>query len=285
MKIIDTESAESIVNSLCDVFNISMVELQNLYITDKPFEFLTNDFEDISLSSFYALLESVENRDDLKKYTDDLYITSFHLSKRTKPIEVNEKLLNLHSALLNETDLKHFFEKNDITFLKEGSKLKCLYKGQVLDWKKFHRTKHENVARLIESRLEGNKFFNSDNCINGFLFSHNIVNQHNVEHLSVSPEIVQNILKILGLEEVIQQFDTEYRYIIKYRVKFNDFIFDSMANITIEEKMEKLLKMLLQYLANSLTNQETTLWNPMVRATDDLDVEPSDVCKFELVSM
>ncbi len=283
--VIDTESAETIVRSLCNIFKISETDLKILYMTDEHFEFLKSNHEDISLDGFYQLVKSADKLEDLKSYIEDLYVTSFHLSKRINPIEGNEKLYNLHSALLSETEIKCFFENHDIIFEKQGTKLKCIFKGQQVDWENFYNTEHRNVARLVANRLEGNLFYNSDNCINGFLFNHNIVNQSNVVHLSKSPEIVQNILEVLGLKEAIQEYNTNCLYIIKYRVKFIDFIFDTNSKLSNEEKFENLLKRLLQFLAYSLTNSETMISNPIVRTTDDLDVEPSDVCKFELVSI
>lgn len=281
MNVIDTESAESIVRSLCNIFKISEIDLKLLYMTDEHFEYLKSNYEDISLDGFYHLVKSVDNLENLKSYIEDLYVTSFHLSKRINPIEGIEKLYNLHSALMSETDIKCFFERHDVIFEKQGTKLKCIFKGQQVEWENYYSI--ENASRMVMNRLEGNSFYDSDNCINGFLFNHDIVNQSNVKHLSKSPEIVQYILKVLDLEKAIQEYNTNFLYIIKYRVKFIDFIFDNNSKLSDEEKFENLLKRLLQYLAYSLTNSETMISNPIVRITDDLDVEPTDICKFELV--
>lgn len=276
---VDTENLDSIIDSIGDLFGINRDEI-HYYIISNHIKHSSGNYEDIDILDFYDFIK--ENKKDKNhSIQPNFYVTSFHLAKRLSPINSKDPLYNLHNSLINETEMRKFFESMGITFYKEGKKLFCLYQNRKVNWLEI---RDDATTRLIISRLEGSNITEVDKCVNGILFGDDIVKETNISHLTIAPEIVQNILHVLNKDDFIKQFQTKYLYKIKFRLKFSNFIFEGIPVESNKEKFDTLIKILLHYSSFALTGNQSYSSNILVRNNDEYDIESSDILTIKLLN-
>jgi hypothetical protein len=114
-----------------------------------------------------------------------------------------------------------------ITFIKDENKIFVYYKGKRINWSDFFDGYESGTARMLKNRFEGYNFGGTDKCVNGFLFNGEIYKNLNVEHITKIPEILENMLRLLGRMDVVNKWSTKSTtYIITFKSNINDIIFD-----------------------------------------------------------
>ncbi len=72
-----------------------------------------------------------------------------------------------------------------------------------VNWKDYD----SSTSQIIINRLEGNSVWSTrDNSINGFLFHGKIYENKNVRHILRIPEILYNMLTVLGKQKAITEY-------------------------------------------------------------------------------
>lgn len=267
--VINTERNEGINSSLGKLFGVKKSDI-DFYILDNFKEITSKEYYELNLLNFYEFIKESKGKVTIEK---NFYITAFHLTKRINPFN-GEKIFNLYNALINDTEIRSFFEENDITFKENSNKMQCFYKGNLVDWLAIEDS---SVTRMIISRLEGGNVRPADKCVNGMLFEYKMEEDSDIKILAIAPEIVQHILEVLDLENEIKKYELKYLYKIKFKLKFEDLIFDYYSNENEEEKFDRLLKLLLYNSCLMMTNNQEKIKNIMIRTFDNKDIEKEDV--------
>lgn len=265
MNYIDTNNQETILESICNFLDIPKRDLEYYIMVENRLDFYRY-YEEIDLSfinSYFGVSVS-EYREK------EVAISIFHLTRR---IFENEypRIYNLHRALIDETEIKEFFKRYDIEFLMEDQKISAFRNGKKIEGLSLINSDNEPTIRLIINRLEGNRFNGPDKCINGMLYKQNIVNEGDIKHLITAPEIVQNIMEVLEMEDSIKDFQYGPLYVVKSFVNINDFVFDQNDRLTKDEKLKMLLKMLLSYIGFSMYGDYNLIENPIIRVRDEIE--------------
>ncbi|MDF2039359.1 hypothetical protein P2R12_20715 [Cytobacillus oceanisediminis] len=239
--------------------------------------------KDIDLNEFFTFLSKL-TKDNIEPKFDITHVTISHLSPRLSLESiVNEPLYNLSNVLTNDTELSRFLKKAGLVFSNNNKIVQVTHNDMKIDWKKYESP----TALMIINRLEGNKVSTtSDNCINGFLFNGKIFENGNVAHIFRCPEILENILRVLGRLDLISNFNSKSKpYIICFKAPISDIIFDGNGNHKLNNKEKQFL--ILRYCLYYLSLQKSYDWsgnnNPIIRLKDNLDVDISNlVAVFEV---
>ncbi|MFI8715174.1 hypothetical protein [Brevibacillus brevis] len=282
--ILHTSNQEELYCSLENLFNVRK-EFIHLYILKHMSELKdqTAPFKDINLSYFLMFLSLKANR--VVDFPDFDGITISHLTTRTSAQNIiEEPLYNLFETLTKKTELKLRLESIGLTFFEEDGKLKTVFHEKTVDWRTYLSGDEYPTAQMIINRLEGNRFGPPDKCVNGFLFGGNIYENGNVRHIQYLPEIVENILRILGKHQLIRDLCRELSpYIIKFAVPIDDIIFDGYKKLTLKQTQFRIIRHCLHYLSNQHYRSWGQYDNPIIRVVDERSVPADQIVSVEKV--
>jgi hypothetical protein len=235
-------SRSDLLESLSDILRCS-----NEQIEDSISKLELERPEDILLQSFFKSLGLDTNNKKLlfKNVAFDKLIMS-HLSSRLSEPK-DQRFLNLHQVLTEETDLCNLFLKYGVRFEIRKKRIITYYKDVEVNWDDY--SSYE-VARVKKRLLLFDKF--KDKCINGFLFNDQIWKDHRVTHLYDRPEILGDISNILGIQGIVDEWrERAGLYCVGVVVKINDIYFDGIDYFSLKSKVFYTYKQSMFYLKMS----------------------------------
>lgn len=211
MKYIDARTQDSLKLGVMKFLNLSAGEMTQIFIsiyedTEKePWEWVRDFLSD------YIVDETLD------------YIQMFHLSRRLNGTDLKANN-NLKQLLLEESPLSNFFKKYEITFGQNEGHMDLYYKKKLQPLDNEFRYKNGNIYYL-KSRLGYNKV--QDYCVNGFAFRSYLENNSYFSSLSMCPELVDNIERLLGIHGMsIDYYNNSKYYCLEYLIPMSDVIFD-----------------------------------------------------------
>lgn len=283
-KTLNCTSSTTLYKSLSDIFGTDKETIERYVIENFRGEKNLWGKGEVNLKKFFKYLDHCGIKDSKSKIfnIDDIVIA--HVSSRISIHENGYKeLKNLYDLLSSTNSLTSFFKKYEIEFFESGDKIEIFYKGARLIIESFFKNHGDGAARRIKMRLQGNSVYNSDYCINGFLFGGEIYENGNIRHLMVAPEIVQDIAKILSIPHMeIEWREKAERIIIGFKVGIKDIIFDENVRQNNKQKKSRLMREILIYLAaNHKGNWEQTE-NIIIRLKEKKSIPNED---FEYVKV
>lgn len=273
---IDTTNKETVLESLSKTINIRH-EYIDYYIVKNAFKIIRGTVKEIDINGFFKFLSQVSKAKVEPKF-DITHVTVSQLSPRLSLQSITqEPLYNLSNALTNDTELSRFLKNAGLVFTNDKNIVKVTHNDMKVDWKKYDCP----TAQMIINRLEGNRVWTaSDNCINGFLFNGKIYENLNVSHIFRNPEILENILRVLGKLNVISEYNQKSKpYIINFKVPISDIVFDENGNHKLNNKQKNflILRYCLYYLSFKKINDWSENNNPIIRLKDNLNVDSSNI--------
>ncbi|BAU29718.1 hypothetical protein DFP93_10695 [Aneurinibacillus soli] len=277
--IIDTSNQNSIYDSLEQLLKVKKEFIQ--YYILRNLNKLKEKYPpqtEISIPHFLSFLSEITHL-DMTTIPNFDFITLFHLTTRTsKQIIEKEPLYNLFDALTENNELKYRLEKIGLTFYKEKDRLITFFKGNLIDWRSFLNGSESPTAQMIINRLEGNRFSPPDKCVNGFLFNGDIFENGDVRHIRYLPEIVDNMLRVLGEQQAIRNLCKEVTpFIITFKANVGEIIFDGSKKLNIKQTQYRIIRHCLYYLCNQYCRSWSEHDNPIVRMIDEQSVSEDRV--------
>ncbi|OHR72176.1 hypothetical protein HMPREF3291_22515 [Bacillus sp. HMSC76G11] len=241
------------------------------------FKIVRGEVKEIDINEFFKFLSNLA-KEKIEPKFDITHVTVSHLSPRLSLQSITqEPLYNLSNALTKNTELSRFLKKAGLVFTIEKNIVKVTHNDKRIDWKEYDCP----TAQMIINRLEGNRVWTtSDNCINGFLFNGKIYENGNVGHIFRNPEIMENILRVLGKLNVISEYSQKSKpYLINFKVPISDIVFDENGNHRLNNKQKNflLLRYCLYYLSLNKFNDWSENNNPIIRLRDNLNVDSSNI--------
>lgn len=274
--LLDTTSKNTVIKSLSKILNVRQ-EYIDYYIIRNMFKIKKGTVKDIDLNEFFKFISKLA-KESIEPKFDLTYVTISHLSPRLSLQSIiQEPLYNLSNVLTNDTELSKYLRKVGLVFTNENKIIKVTHNDKKVDWTKYDCP----TAQMIINRLEGNRVWTiSDNCINGFLFNGKIYKNGNVGHIFRNPEIMENILRVLGKLDAISKFSKKSKpYIICFKVPVSDIVFDENGNHRLNNKQKNFL--ILRYCLYYLSLQKSYDWsennNPIIRLKDNLNVDINNI--------
>lgn len=261
MKYIDTKTQQSIKQGIMEFLGLSSGEMIQMFMsiyedTEKePWEWV-RDF-----LSYCIVDEKLE------------YIQMFHLTRRLNDTDIKLNN-NLQQLLIEESPLSDFFRKHKVTFKSSGGHIDMYYKGKLQPLDDEFRYDRGNIYYL-RSRLGYNK--NQDYCVNGFAFRSYLEKNHYYSSLSSCPELVGNIERLLGIQEMsTDYYNNSKYYCIEYLIPMSDVIFDMVyPPETVEEKTAEFLQQAILRLYDEWRRSSFVCDdNLILRLSDDACIKP-----------
>jgi hypothetical protein len=282
IKIINTLNVDTVYSSLANITGV-LEENIRYYIIRNHFKIIKTDVEEIDIDDFINFLYKNNPSKSINLLFDELTIS--HLTSRIEKKDLTqEPLYNLFNALINQTEINAFLQDEGIRCIKHENKIFVYYKGKRINWSDFFNGYESGTARMLKNRLEGYSFGGTDKCVNGFLFNGEIYKNPNVDHLKKIPEILENMLRLLGRMDIIDKWCAKSTsYIITFKSNINDIIFDGYEDLTNEQKCLRVIKYCLFFLSKKLINDWAEYHNPIIRLKDELDVEPNQIINVRKV--
>lgn len=258
-------------------------EVIEYYIIRHVLHLKDKHHKDIDVSHFLNFLSEKTKQIVLMPDFDSVAIS--HLTTRVDVRNLEEEpIYNLFDALTNNTELKHHLEQQGLTFFREGSKLRTLFRGNPVDWKSFSDGIESPTAQMIINRFEGNRFSPADKCVNGFLFGGKIYENGNVRHLIYLPEIVENMLRVLGEKKAISELNKIFKpYIISFAAPIEKIIFDGSKKLTAKQTRFRIIRHCLSYLSNQYCGSWSQHQNPIIRLIDDYSIQADRIVSVQKV--
>ncbi|KIL38690.1 hypothetical protein SD70_24905 [Gordoniibacillus kamchatkensis] len=195
-----------------------------------------------------------------------------------------EPVYNLFDALTENTEMKYHLERVGLTFFKAGGKLRTLFRGNLVDWKSFLNGSEYPTAQMIINRFEGNRFSSADKCVNGFLFGGKIYENGNVRHILYLPEIVENMLRVLGEQKAINELTKVFKpYMISFAAPIGKIIFDGSKKLTVKQTRFRIIRYCLHYLSKQYCRSWSEHDNPIIRLIDDYSVQADQIISVQKI--
>jgi len=195
-----TSSSDDLLESLSEILSCGVNQILEgvSKLTIKP-----NDSpDDVDLIAFFKCIGlSINNKEQLFQQIAFNSIILSHLSSRIS-IPKQLPLLNLRDALTRTSDISTLFLKYGVRFeVTNRHKILTFFHDSEVNWDNYSSFR---IYR-IKNRLLGNKKY-QDNCINGFLFNDRIWEDSRVTHLYNFPEILSDISEVLGLHQLVSEW-------------------------------------------------------------------------------
>ncbi len=230
---IDTHTQDSMQKSICDLFHIYAVDLQNdlLFITANS----NNEKEWIEKLNDYIT-------EKCNIYPDEILL--FHLTRRLHGAEDAVEGRNLADLLLSANPLNLFMNQHDIGFEKNEQHIDVIYKGIRIDWdRRFNGNGKYMKSRLGYIRRGGDFGFN------GFAIKDLLFQSIYAKYLSRGPEFIRELATCLDCESVAIDYikNSEY-YCFEYKLPLSVVMFDDHAKYSYGEKQRYLIRCILQRL-------------------------------------
>ena len=282
-KLLNTLNGDTIYDSLEVILGVPREFIEN-YVLEKVLSLIRSNSESNSLTAESINIDEFFNF--LSKYTKQPLMVDFdeitvsHLTSRiTEDSIKSEPLYNLFNALLKETEIKRFlYENAGLSFWDEKGKIVVKCDGKIVNWKDYTDTYEGAAAQMVINRLEGYSSGEVDKCVNGFLFNGEIYKNGDVEHLLRFPEILENMLRLLGKSNIANMWAGKSdSYIITFKTNINNIFFDGHHRLNNKQKRYRILKHCLFFLINNMLGDWDEDDNPIIRLKDNLDVPYIDI--------
>lgn len=273
---IDTHTKDTIQNSICEIFNIEVKELEDLFMKAERESYTGIYTDENKLDKI--LDEFIDNRMSDKNIDQILF---FHLGRRINSSCNYLEGKNLFELLLKENEMSLFLKNHEIRFELNDRHLNLYYRDKPIS---LEGNLDRNVLYL-RWRLGYND--DVDYCFNGFAFRDLIFKNHYALSLYDAPEIISvlsEFLKYPFLKE--DYFNNSKYYCFEYLVSIDKIYFDDNDKMSKLEKQKYLLNRVLNRLYEySITESEYMFDydNPIIRLSDyDVMQEEYFISKEEI---
>ena len=257
---IDTHSKESMLTSMCGIFQISRDELlDQLLIIDKV---AADDDDYIEKLDDFIIRRAVNFPDE---------ILLFHFSRRLHGTEDEVEGRNLADLLTTKNMFSSFLYKYGLQFVRGEQRIDVLYKGKLVDWDKC-RKGNPSYMKVRLGYYKGRE----DYCFNGFAFKDLLYKNDYARNLFAVPEFVGQLIECLGCRSLEKEYEENSAYYCyEYRIPFELVMFDEHPNYSHSQKQRYLIRCVLQRLAQYQTRNLRNMFdhdNPILRLGDDYTV-------------
>lgn len=268
MKYIDATTQKSLKQGVMELLNLSAGEMTQMFMSiyedeeKEPWEWVRDFLSD------YVVDETLE------------YIQMFHLSRRLDGTDIKANN-NLEQLLITESPLSEFFKKHKVTFKPSEDHIDLYYGGELQSLDNEFRYDGGNVS-YIKSRL--GYFKNQDYCVNGFAFRSYLEQNQYFSLLSVCPELVGNVERLLNIHGMSSDYYNNSKYYcIEYLIPMSDVIFDmnyppkTASEKTVEFLHQAILRLYDEWRGSSFVCDD----NLILRLSDDACINPEWFVKAE----
>jgi len=275
--IIDTQDINTITESLGYLLEINPAEVEYYILSN-----FRKMLYEAKVEDFLDFVKKMKGVSQLEIPTN-FQVTCYHLTKRINKIFEKEPLLNLQNLLTTKNEISDFFKQYDLTFeVDHDHKIICMNNNKVINWEDYRTSYNNGVIAMLNSRFKGYK--SPDSCVNGILFNDDIINVRNIEHLRHAPEIIQDIFRVLPNLPNDIEINFKYLYVVKYKIQFNEMIFDGVDSMNKKDKLFCLIEKLLVYCSNKIIKNNMSFEIPIVRKNDYSIVDTDDIIGYELIN-
>ena len=273
---IDTHTKDTIQNSICEIFNIEVKELEDLFMKAARESYTGIYTDENKLDKI--LDEFIDNRMSDKNIDQILF---FHLGRRINSSCNYLEGKNLFELLLKENEMSLFLKNHEIRFELNDRHLNLYYRDKPIS---LEGNLDRNVLYL-RWRLGYND--DVDYCFNGFAFRDLIFKNHYALSLYDAPEIISvlsEFLKYPFLKE--DYFNNSKYYCFEYLVPIDKIYFDDNDKMSKLEKQKYLLNRVLNRLYEYSITESKYMFdydNPIIRLSDyDVMQEEYFISKEEI---
>ena len=273
---IDTHTKDTIQNSICEIFNIEVKELEDLFMKAERESYTGIYTDENKLDKI--LDEFIDNRMSDKNIDQILF---FHLGHRINSSCNYLEGKNLFELLLKENEMSLFLKNHEIRFELNDRHLNLYYRDKPISLE----GNLDRSVLYLRWRLGYND--DVDYCFNGFAFRDLIFKNHYALSLYDAPEIISvlsEFLKYPFLKE--DYFNNSKYYCFEYLVPIDKIYFDDNDKMSKLEKQKYLLNRVLNRLYEySITESEYMFDydNPIIRLSDyDVMQEEYFISKEEI---
>lgn len=274
---IDTHTKETIQQSVCQIFNIKVKELEQLferagkesctenYMDGDKFNKVINQFIDLKMSN---------------KPIDKILF--FHLGRRLNSANNCIEGKNLFELLSTKNEMSIFLKNHEVTFQPNNGHLDLYYKGKLIS---LDNKEKENVPYL-RWRL-GYNSNRIDYCFNGFMLRDLLHRNHYTRELYDVPEFIGVLATFLGNRNIgTDYFQNSKYYCFEYLVPIERVYFDNAEHLPNEGKQQYLLNQVLHRLYDYSVTDIRYMFdhdNPILRLADnDVMQEEYFIAKEEI---
>lgn len=259
---IDTQTREAIQKSVCEIFNLQVGELEELFVKVKKESCIGIVTDGDKLASVFD--EFIEKRMSKKNIDQILF---FHLGRRLNSEQDCVEGKNLFKLLSTENSMSIFLKKHEVIFKPNNGHLDLYYKDKYIS---LEDTNIKNIPYL-RWRLG----FNSesiDYCFNGFVFRDLLLKNSYARSLYSEPEFLESLGEFLKCPDMKKDyFENSQYYCFKYLVPIDKIVFDDENKLGKVDKQKYLLRQVLNRLYEYSTSESKYMFdhdNPIIRLSD-----------------
>lgn len=260
---IDTHTKESMQQAVCQIFNITVEELYQLferagqasctenYMDVDKFNNVINQFIDLKMSD---------------KPIDQILF--FHLGRRLNSAGNCGEGKNLFELLSTENAMSTFLKNHKVTFQPNEEHLDLYYKGKIIS---LDNNEKEYIPYL-RWRL-GYNTNRIDYCFNGFMLRDLLYRNNYARELYDVPEFIGVLARFLRNRNIgTDYFQNSKYYCFEYLVPIDKVYFDYAEGLPKEGKQRYLLNQALHRLYDYTVTDIRYMFdhdNPILRLADD----------------
>lgn len=278
MVYIDTHTRDSMEHSVCEYFDISVDELNNL-LEKAGKESQTDIFFD-GFKFDKIVNNFIDEKIPRDKTIDKMLF--FHLARRLNSQQNCNVGNNLWDLLSSENALTFFLKEHDVEFQPSNGHFILIYNGQQIS---LEDTMQEHIPYL-RWRL-GYSQGRIDYCFNGFMLKDLLYKNNYARELYDVPEFIGALATFLKRRDIgTDYFENGKYYCFEYCVPIEKVLFDDNDTMLASEKPKYVLNQVLHRLYDYSVSEIRYMFdheNPIIRLKDD-DTMQEDyfVCKEEI---
>lgn len=274
---IDTHTKDTIQKSVCQIFNIEVRELEELFIKAKK-DSNTGMFTDGDKLD-KVLDEFIDDRMANKNIDQILF---FHLGRRLNSARDCIEGKNLFELLSEENEMSLFLKNHEVKFKPKDGHLDLYYKDKFISLEE----KNKPNVPYLRWRL-GYNSNRIDYCFNGFVFRDLICKNSYARSLYSAPEFLVSLAEFLRHSAMKKDyFDNSKYYCFEYLVPIDKVYFDNKEKLEKLDKQRYLLNQVLHRLYEYSIRESRYMFdhdNPIIRLLDyDVMQEEYFVSKEEI---
>lgn len=274
---IDTHTKDTIQNSVCEIFNIEVRKLEDLFMkaTKESYTGMLTDGYKLDK----VLDEFIDNRMSDKNIDQILF---FHLGRRINSAGNCLEGKNLLELLSKENEMSLFLKNHEVKFELSDGHLNLYYKDELISLEE----KYNDNVPYLRWRL-GYNSNRIDYCFNGFVFRDLIFKNRYARSLYDAPEFLCILSQFLRHPLMKKDyFNNSKYYCFEYLVPIDKIYFDDNEKIGKLEKQKYLLNKVLHRLYEYFIRENEYMFdndNPIIRLSDyDVMQEEYFVSKEEI---
>lgn len=258
---IDTRTKETMQQSLYELFDVSIIQLKDLFLKAGTLS-MSESYMDIE--KFNSVINEFIEAEMSGRSIEHLLF--FHLGRRLYSAENSVEGKNLFELLSSESELSIFLKSHGVTFQVNEQHLHLFYKEKMIS---LDDTSREYVPYL--SWRLGYNVKRIDYCFNGFMLKDQLVRNDYARSLFYAPEFIRVLADFLNERDIIEDYVEKSKYYcFEYLAPIEKVFFDDDENLTKEEKEKHLLNQVLSRLFKYFSgdNNLFDLDNPILRLDD-----------------